>query len=53
MKSLKGKLAVVTGASGGIGLEFCKTLAERGASLLMISIDDAPLHDAAEAIRDA
>lgn len=52
MKNLNGKLAVVTGASGGIGLEFCKTLAERGASLLMISIDDAPLHEAAAGIRD-
>ncbi len=52
MKNLKGKLAVVTGASGGIGLEFCKTLAARGASLLMISIDDGPLHDAAAIIRD-
>lgn len=47
MKDIKGKLAVVTGASGGIGLEFCKTLASRGADLLMISIDDAPLHEAA------
>lgn len=52
MKNLKGKLAVVTGASGGIGLEFCKTLAERGASLLMISIDDAPLHEAAAIIHE-
>lgn len=52
MKTLKGKLAVVTGASGGIGLEFCKTLAEKGASLLMISIDDDPLHEAAAIIRE-
>ncbi len=52
MSSLKGKLAVVTGASGGIGLEFCKALAEMGASLMMISIDDEPLHEAAAAIEE-
>ena len=52
MKSIKGKLAVVTGASGGIGLEFCKTLARRGADLLMISIDDEPLHAAALSIKE-
>ncbi|WP_304973614.1 SDR family oxidoreductase [uncultured Duncaniella sp.] len=51
-KSLKGRLAIVTGASGGIGLEFCKTLAERGMSLMMISIDDAPLRKAAALIAE-
>ncbi|MBD5292488.1 MAG: SDR family NAD(P)-dependent oxidoreductase [Bacteroides sp.] len=51
-KSLRGKVAVVTGASGGIGLEFCKTLAERGATLLMVSNDDGPLHKAAAIIND-
>lgn len=49
--SIANKLAVITGASGGIGLEFCKALARRGADLLMISIDDEPLHIAAENIR--
>lgn len=33
----RGKFAVVTGASGGIGLCFCRELASRGCSLLMIS----------------
>lgn len=46
-------IAVVTGASGGIGLEFCKNLAERGYTLVMISIDDTPLHNAAAAIAEA
>lgn len=46
-------LAVITGASGGIGLEFCKSLAERGYDLVMISIDDEPLHVASAAIADA
>lgn len=36
-KELEGKLAVVTGASGGIGLCFCKVLAENGCSLIMVS----------------
>ena len=53
MKSLTHKLAIVTGASGGIGLEFCKYLAELGADLLMISIDDQPLKAAAEIIKES
>lgn len=52
MKDLKGKIAVVTGASGGIGLEFCKTLAARGASLLMVSNEDERLHQSAAIIRE-
>lgn len=51
--SIKGKLAIITGASGGIGLEFCKAIAARGANILMISIDEAPLHKAALAISEA
>lgn len=47
------KIAVVTGASGGIGLEFCKTLAERGYDLVMISIDDEPLRAAALIISES
>ena len=38
-KSLRGKVAVVTGADGGIGTEFCRALARRGADLVMVSID--------------
>ncbi|MDE6234541.1 MAG: SDR family NAD(P)-dependent oxidoreductase [Muribaculaceae bacterium] len=48
-----GKIAVVTGASGGIGLEFCKALAERKYDVVMISIDDEPLHAAAAVISEA
>ncbi|MDE6717757.1 MAG: SDR family NAD(P)-dependent oxidoreductase [Muribaculaceae bacterium] len=36
-KNIKGMLAVVTGASSGIGLCFCRELASRGCRLVMIS----------------
>lgn len=35
---LSGKWAIVTGAAGGIGFSFCKALAGRGCSLIMIDI---------------
>ncbi len=34
---LRGRMAIVTGASSGIGLAFCRTLAWMGCGLLMIS----------------
>ncbi len=36
-KDLTGKCALVTGASSGIGLCFCRELASRGCSLVMVS----------------
>lgn len=50
MENLKGKLAIVTGADGGIGMEFCRALARRGATLLMVSVTSDPLIAAAGAI---
>lgn len=47
---LKGKLAVITGADSGIGLEFTRTLASLGARTLMISNRPGPLAEAAAAI---
>ena len=44
---LAGKWAVVTGADGGIGIEFCRALAGRGCSLLMVSVTVDQLRDAA------
>ncbi len=38
-KQIRGKVAVVTGADGGIGTQFCRALARRGADLVMVSID--------------
>ena len=44
---LAGKWAVVTGADGGIGIEFCRALARRGCSLVMVSVTVEPLRRAA------
>lgn len=44
---LKGRLAVVTGASSGIGLCFCRTLASQGCDLVMISNQEGILDDCA------
>ncbi|MDE6379077.1 MAG: SDR family NAD(P)-dependent oxidoreductase [Muribaculaceae bacterium] len=49
---LTGKWAVVTGADGGIGIEFCRALARRGCSLVMVSVTVDPLRKAAASIED-
>ena len=38
-----GKLFIITGASGGIGLETCKILKSKGATLHLIDVDEARL----------
>lgn len=43
---LSGHLAIVTGASSGIGLCFCRELARRGADLVMISNQQPQLDEA-------
>ena len=40
---LRGKTAFVTGAAGGIGLEFAKVLASRGANLVLIDVNEEKL----------
>jgi NADP-dependent 3-hydroxy acid dehydrogenase YdfG len=48
--SLAGKVAVVTGASRGIGLAIARALARRGARLALIARDAARLREAAASI---
>lgn len=49
---LKGYTALVTGGSSGIGLEFCRTLAARGADIVMVSIQEKELPEACAMLRD-
>ena len=39
MRGLKGKVALVTGAAGGMGRQICKRLVEEGCSVAMLDID--------------
>jgi NAD(P)-dependent dehydrogenase (short-subunit alcohol dehydrogenase family) len=48
---LRGKTAVVTGASAGLGIETVKTLAGAGARVVMVARDLARLETAVDAIR--
>ena len=48
MKSFEGKIAVVTGAAGGIGRCLVDRLIEAGASVLMGDIDAAKLEQRSE-----
>ena len=50
---IRGRWAVVTGASGGIGLEFCRDLAARGCNILMVAIEDELLRTRAAEVSDA
>lgn len=49
--SLRGKCAVVTGASSGLGLETCRVLAAAGATVLMVARNNEALEAVAEEIR--
>lgn len=50
MKKLRDNLAVVTGASSGIGLQFCHRLASKGCNLVMISNQERELKEASALI---
>lgn len=51
-KDLKGMTAVVTGASSGIGLQFCRELASRHCNLVMISNQGRELAECARDIAE-
>ncbi len=50
---LRGKSALVTGASGGLGLHFARTLARHGAAVTLAARRRDTLEEACAAIRDA
>jgi NAD(P)-dependent dehydrogenase (short-subunit alcohol dehydrogenase family) len=51
--SLKGKRALVTGATKGIGLEVCKVLADAGADIAAVGRDGQGLADVTSAVEAA
>lgn len=48
----RGKTALITGASSGIGLEFAHALAKRGAKLLLVARSRDKLHDLTAKLRE-
>lgn len=42
-KRFEGKLAVITGAAGGMGLAFAQRFAAEGAALILADVDDGAL----------
>jgi NAD(P)-dependent dehydrogenase (short-subunit alcohol dehydrogenase family) len=53
MSNLQGKVAIVTGAAGGIGHATAKLLAERGASVVLADIKDDEVRAAADELNAA
>lgn len=45
MKGLEGKLAVITGATSGLGMGFAEALAQRGCNLILVARTQAKLLD--------
>lgn len=53
MANMEGKVAIVTGASSGIGLHTARLFAERGAGVVLADLDETAGSEAAQAIEDA
>jgi NAD(P)-dependent dehydrogenase (short-subunit alcohol dehydrogenase family) len=51
VKTLKGRVAVVTGAASGIGLALCERFAAEGMTVVMADVEPAALEAAAAAVR--
>lgn len=51
MKNLKGKTALVTGASSGIGLALARELAARGVNLVITARSESKLHEIATELK--
>ena len=53
MTAIEGKTCFITGAANGIGLALAKSMASRGARLILSDIDGAKLDEAADALKSA
>jgi NAD(P)-dependent dehydrogenase (short-subunit alcohol dehydrogenase family) len=47
---LKGRVAIVTGGGGQLGTEFCKTLSEAGASVVVVDLNVSASQAAADSL---